>query len=616
MPALVLAVAVLAAFGASGVALLRHFAPSLDPLERIAYGVPLGNVVASLALLSLACAIGFRVGLILAVAACGAASLLARSPAPRWPRFARPRGAALLSIAVLAAFGLRWLWFWSGAMSVDASGLWAAQRSLWADGAQHLGDIASFAYGDNFPPLHPRFPGHAFNYHYLTSITTAALVKIGVAPWTALCLHGFVLSLFVALAVFVFARRLGLGHGAAATSLILLVLGGGLAWWPTLHRIAIGGGAAPLWDYAALEAANFRWLNVYFALIAPQRALLYGLPLGLLTLRLLFVGAEVRSLRVFVAAGVVAGLLPFAHLGTLLALALLTPCLALAFPMRGWLGFFGTWALLAGPQLLAQQGGSAGAAGAFRWLPGWVAPPEPWAGFWLRNLGLFLPLLLASFAIPADLPPRARRFLLAFQPLFVVSNLFAFQPWDWDNTKILLWWYLASCLLVSGILSRSWRLRPAALWRPLVVAAVLSLTLSGLLENLDQALGRQRSLLLSAEEIELARRVREGTDPHALFAVGLQHNHPVPVLSGRRVVMSFPPWLWSQGIDSSRRERELTAIMTLRPDAASLIDRLGVAYVVVGPDEERRFGADPEAWSARYPCVIRTEHYRVYRVRP
>jgi hypothetical protein len=87
------------------------------------------------------------------------------------------------------------------------------------------------------------------------------------------------------------------------------------------------------------------------------------------------------------------------------------------------------------------------------------------------------------------------------------------------------------------------------------------------------------------------------------------------MLSGRRVVMSFPGWLWSQGIDSSRRERELRSIMTLAPDSARLIDALSVDYVVVGPDEQTRWGADPESWRARYPCVIRTEHYAVFAVR-
>jgi len=593
MVALLLSCAVLAGFGAGGIGAVRRLAPALDPLEQLAYGVPLGAVLCSLALLGLASLFSWSATLVWALGGLGLL-LGARSA---WRLTAQlgavPRGAALVSLLVLLLFSLRWLVFWSGALTVDATGLWAGERSLWGDAALHLGDVASFAYGGNFPPVHPRFADHAFNYHYLTSITAAAFVSLGMPPWTALCLHGWIFSSWAALGVIAFARRLGASHATASLALVLLMLGGGLSW---------------CWD------PRVRWLNVYFALIAPQRGWLYGIPLGLLTLRLLDLGEKRKEMGSFVAAGVVAGLLPFAHLGTLLALALLVPVLAVAFPTRRWFAFFGVWALVAAPQLYAQQAGSVGAAGAFRWSPGWVAPPEPWLVFWLKNLGLFLPLLIFTFSAELDLSPRARRFLLAFQPLFLASNLFIFQPWDWDNTKILLWWFLASSLLVAALLSRSWRLRPLWLSRPAIVLVVLSLIASGVVDNVKQAAGASRNRLLTTEELGVAVRLRELTDPHALFAVGLRHNHPVPMLTGRRVLMGYPGWLWSQGIDSKTRERELTAIMKLAPESSELLARYGVDYVVVGPDEVSRFGADPEAWRARYPSALTTDHYEVFAI--
>src|SRR5262249_17922993 len=162
----------------------------------------------------------------------------------------------------------------------------------------------------------------------------------------------------------------------------------------------------------------------------------------------------------------------YAHLGTFLALVLLTPALVIAFPTRRWLWFVATWMILAGPQLVVQQGGSAGAAGAVRWGPGWVAPPRPCVWVWLTHLRRFLPLLILSLSAEGLLSPRARRFLLAFQPLFVLSNLFVFQPWDWDNTKILVWWYLASSILVAALLAGAWTLRPVAITRPVVTMIV------------------------------------------------------------------------------------------------------------------------------------------------
>jgi uncharacterized membrane protein len=101
-----------------------------------------------------------------------------------------------------------------------------------------------------------------------------------------------------------------------------------------------------------------------------------------------------------------------------------------------------------------------------------------------------------------------------------------------------------------------------------------------------------------------------------VFAVGLQHNHPVPMLAGRRVVMSYPGWLWSQGMDYAQRERDLRAMFALGPRTPELFEVYGVDYVVIGPEERTRLGANLEAYRARYPRVVRTIQYEVFVVRP
>ena len=145
----------------------------------------------------------------------------------------------------------------------------------------------------------------------------------------------------------------------------------------------------------------------------------------MLTVTLLVRAARRRSPRARSSlAGVVAGFLPLAHLPTLLALAMVTPFLALllarrpwhlrTIPWRGWIVFHVVWIAVAMPQLLTQLGGGAGALAAFRLDLGWVAGiRDPWWWFWLKNLGLFIPLgLLALGARPdpaAAGPSRAAR---------------------------------------------------------------------------------------------------------------------------------------------------------------------------------------------------------------
>ncbi|HEY0603308.1 MAG TPA: hypothetical protein VGD58_10375 [Herpetosiphonaceae bacterium] len=638
---LLAALVLLLSMGALGVALLRRFARLLDPLEQIAYGAPLGVVIASLALLALACLFG-QLSLLMVVAIEVAAALAAGLIWPDWQMLRQFRlrhlgeqptsgivaadqrsrwlSVGVLPLLVLGGFALRWALFWAGGLNYTADGLWAGHVNIWGDWPQHLGDVTSFAYSANFPPMHPRLVGHHYDYHYLAALTSAASVTLGVDPATSLTLHSFIFSLLGLLGLYAFARRLTGDRGVAALVLILFLLGGGLGWVLTAADInashdLLGTLRQQPWNATRLGQANFRWENMYFAFIMPQRGYLYGMPLGLLCLTLLLIGVERNEARWFGLAGIVAALLPLAHLSTLLSLALITPFLFLLFPSRWWLLFFGVWVLLAVPQLYIQQGGERGATAALRLQVGWIAKPDSWLWFWLKNLGAFLPLLLVALTQPDLLSVRAWRFLWGFMPVFALANLVVFQPWDWDNHKVLVYWFLAVAILVAALLMQTWRQQRSIVVRGLLVVVVLTMTLSGLLVNLHQLLGLSRYQLANTEEIMLADLVRTQTPERAVFAAGIQNNHPVPMLTGRRVVMSYPGWLWTHGIDVAERERDLREIYALGERTDALLKQYGVDYVVIGPGERNDLAANTAAFQARYPVVISTPNYQVFDVR-
>ena len=642
MISLLAGVALLAAMGAPGVAALRRAGLDLDPLERVAYGLPLGVVVSSLVLLGLAIFLGLSVPLVVAVGFAGpvvarllwpgtpsplALSIISRPPGPAAStgvmasasRMLRS-GLPLLPALVIAGFVLRWVLLWSSALTYGPDGLAAGQLNIWGDWSAHLGDVMSFAYGDNFPPEYPRLAGQPFAYHYLVSITAAAMVKLGMSPITALPLQSFLFSVLLLLGLYAFARRLLGDRNAAALAVLLFLLGGGLGWLVTVREMAsthnvLGTLLHHPWDQMLQSDANYQWKNVYFSLIEPQRPYLYGLPLALLILTLLLSGVQTRGRRALIAAGLVAGLLPLAHLGTLLALALVTPFLFLLFPSRRWFLFFGIWVAVAVPQLLLQQGGKPAAASAIRLEIGWLAKSDPWIWFWFKNLGLFLPLLVVALISRDLMPPVAKRFLWAFMPVFVIANLIVFQPWDWDNTKIIVYWFLAVCLLAAALLVRLWHRYRSPVLRGLLLVALTTMLLSGVLINLQQLLGLDRHLLLTTEELQVAEQVRQKTAPRAMFVTGTQHNLPVSVLTGRPIVMGYPGWLWSYGFDYSTEQRDLYAIFAYDPDTPELLKKYGVDYVVIGPEERREFAVNYTAFSQRYPVIIRTPNYTVFDVR-
>jgi hypothetical protein len=614
VPALLTAT-LLTAMGWLGVGLLRKLAPDFDALEQVAYGVPLGAVATSLAMLASACAIGklspFVVVIAGIIAALGGAALAPwRGPIA----IALPSRVAMACFLALAA---RWAVLYWDVYSVDPAGLWTGHVHVWGDWSAHLGDVSSFAYGDNFPPHHPRLAGYHFAYHYLTSITAASMVVLGVPVTTSLAWQSFVFSLAATLALFVFVRRLTGRDGVATLAVGLFLFGGGGGWWLSFRELFGGSGLhhfwARPWDPALQAAANFQWKNVYFSLLLPQRGYLYGLPLTLMALALLYSGMQGKSARPFIAAGVVAGLLPLAHLGSMFALALLTVPMAVLFPTRRLIWFVGVWSALAVPQLLFQQGAQPGALSAMRWQPGWIASPDNWGWFWCKNLGLFWPLLVVALARRSLLPAPTRRLLLAFMFVFVAGNLVVFQPWAWDNTKVLMYWFLATCILVAALLARLWSGAgvPA---RVALCGLVFALVASGLLENLDQLLGRDRHLLLSTEELRVGEYVRLSTPPRSVFAAAPQHNQPVSLLAGRTVVMGFSGWLWSHGLPYADRERDLHTIFSGGRQTDSLLRRYQVRYILIGPAGRAAWPANVDALRLRYASVLRTENYELFDV--
>ncbi|HLB78404.1 MAG TPA: hypothetical protein VJO72_15345, partial [Candidatus Dormibacteraeota bacterium] len=318
----------------------------------------------------------------------------------------------------------------------------------------------------------------------------------------------------------------------------------------------------------------------------------------------------------FLVAGALTGLLPLIHVHSLVVLGIVTACWALLFPRPAWIGFFGVMLLLAVPRLLMAVPGDPGAPPEHqypRWLIGWMSGSDapPW--FWIRNTGLFIPLLLLALLSPLVLRGRARLLIAPFSLVFLIANLVKFQPWDWDNSKLLVFWYLASAVAVGALLVRLWRSHPlgaigtAGIW--------LSLTLSGVLSLMQYLPPQGPSYVwFTSEQVQLAADVRRLTPPKAVFVTGEQPNNAIADLAGRSVLMSYPGWLWSYGIDYSQREADLLRIYRGGAAALDLLHRYHADYLVIGPDERNTMQPDVDYFNAEFRLVLQTANYQIFAV--
>lgn len=257
-------------------------------------------------------------------------------------------------------------------------------------------------------------------------------------------------------------------------------------------------------------------------------------------------------------------------------------------------------------------------------------------GFWLSNTGIFLVLaagLVALAAARGPAPGRARRLqLLRFWGpgwlAFLLANLVITQPWNWDNTKLLSYWYLVAAIPLAWLLTQA----PRGAWlRVLAAAATLTLVLSGVLAELAGLEGRSTTLqtqpsgatatLAGPPELTVAREVERRTSPRAIFLTEGQPNDPVTSLAGRTAVLGYYGWLWSYGQPLAARYRAVQLMYAGCTGTGScqvgyLLARYRVGYVEFEPGDYNQVAANL-AWyrSQRLPVVASAPGYVIFDVR-
>jgi uncharacterized membrane protein len=78
--------------------------------------------------------------------------------------------------------------------------------------------------------------------------------------------------------------------------------------------------------------------------------------------------------------------------------------------------------------------------------------------------------------------------------------------------------------------------------------------------------------------------------------------------------MRYPGHLSSHGIDYQQREDDVKQIYQGGPMADSLLDKYGIKYVLVSPEELNTLNANM-AYFSRFPVVAEAGQAKVFKVR-
>jgi hypothetical protein len=526
----------------------------------------------------LAGSLGPAVGVLSLLAGGIAGSLAARSVSRAAIGAGSPEGSArpwdVLALIAFAAVSLRqfgWIAFERG------GALLTLLPYNYGDLPLHWTYVSHLAGGASFWPENPILTGERLRYPFGVDLLTAVLVQLGASLPVLLPLMGLVGAALGALAL----RRWG---GALAVA--GFVFSGGLAGFQVLW-------SGRIVDYQSAVA----WKNLYLALFVPQRGFLLALPAGLLLLwswrrRLL---RDEPALPPWVE-GVLWGALPIVHLHTFAFASLLVAVWAVgasrvraALPSLAWAAVPAAWSVW-------QVTDSFRAASLVGWKPGWTIGAQNPLAFLLVNFGLFLPLAVAALALAARERRREGRLVLG-PALAVLGALFLVRlaPWEWDNTKVMLWCYVAALPPIGSLVLP----RFGARWRAALVAGLL---FSGAVSVLGASLPRGPRLeVLDRAEYEGVCRALAGVRTRRV-ATAQTFNHPV-ALCGKPIVAGYPGHLWSHGLDASAVEKGLARLMRGEAGWREEARGLGASHVFWGYRESQAFPDSEQPWREAAPPV-------------
>ena len=528
------------------------------------------------------------------------------------------------TLATYSLFGFLFWHFGKEMLQVKQNGWYVGHINLWGDLLLHLSFINKFLVSGQILPTSPIFPDTKPNYPIFADFATALVARftgIDFALFLVTVITGILLIYISRIFIKTFIRN----EAVIFLALLLFFANGGLGFYYFLQDYFTSGESIFAFlshiprEYTNIKDQGFWWINNYLAYFLPQRGLLFAFPITLLVFSLLYIGFKKGERRYFILAALLSGSLTLVQAHSLFvifqvcAIASIFMMVKSKFDKRiitNWLVFAAVTTAVALP-LFNSISSSMSALSHIRFDPGWTSQ-ENIIWFWFKNLGIFAPVLVVAIFW---LFKKNRLLFLLYLPflmIFFFSNIFVFQPWDFDNGKLLIYWHFASAIVVAYFLIDQFFHESAA--RGIAgIFIVLSMTLSGALDIFRTFTPVTNYQIFTTLDLEVAKSVMNLTHENAIFVTASNHNHPIPALTGRSTLVGFHGWLWSHGLPYEGRAADVTKTYLGDKEAQELIAKYKVSYVTVGPSEKATFNINI-SYLEKFPTIYLDADWQIYDV--
>lgn len=509
--------------------------------------------------------------------------------------------AYILLVGLIFAFILG-----SQSLSLTSLGYMVGGGGMYGDSALHAAYTSRILTGE-FPLLNPLFGGKILVYPYANDLLSAILIffkfDLGSAFfWPQVFFFMSFMYLFYKF-VSKFSDIISFFFSSA---IFFLGWGVGFLYFLKEQPLSLNLFSSVGREYTNNVVYNLNFHNVLTGLILPERSFLPGLVLGLGLILFIYDYFEKSEKKNLLVAFSILGILPFWHTHTFIFFSFFMLIFLIVriskkttikfirdFVIGSVIGFI---LLLPFLYLFLSNHST---SGFLRLSLGWMNGNENLALYWLRNSWLILPLAAISFF---TLKGQKKFYFICAFFSFLVANFVIFQPWEWDNIKILSLSFLFFSILVGKLMSDLFR-KNVLLVIP-VLLLLASFIFSGSLSLALQL--KNKFTIYDRDDIALADWAKNATGADDIFLGEAIPNQPIPGLSGRQVYMGYPGHLWVHGIDYSAREVQINNIYAGNVGLIGELDPR-VDYFVV---PSRLF----YLFETLSGLVFENSKYRVYRV--
>lgn len=613
-------------------------------VEAIAASIAIGFVVSAWLFFVFALVLGWPIALPLVTVLLIFASVLSL-------RYVRPRYTLNNTPYVRTQGWRRWL-VWLTTLGVTmtisylvflsyqfpvANGAWISNSNVWGDGPLHVTLANQFAHGDSVDLASSLYKKVLLTYPPIADFWSGVLLRLSNNWYVSLMLPSLAMTAALLQLLFSFGYRLLGSTRAAWLAWLMIVFSGSLNGAIVLSQVLFTKGLEAYHNFVSTSitvATGDDYLNFIHSHAIPQRAFLFGMPIAIVVMMgiLEFYRFHQNKKKqtqhnwreAAVIIGVLAGLLPLVHTHSfmvmvgIIVLATIGLWLKFKHVFDEWLIIVGITAMLSIPQIVWQFG-STYFGGFSHWIFGWMlthpqSPPDDfWLWFWFRNTGwLFIVMIFGWYWLRRQkVTQEIWFFYLAGLGIFIISNLYIFQPTYWDNMKFFeyAFWFM---MLVSAAIFSHWSRHT----RGAIIAALLmiSLTITGIYTLIVSG-PRLTYELLSPDDVRFGNHLRQILPKQSFLLTTERHNNPVTMLGGGKVFILFNGWYnlyddqWQQAI--SERDTMLGGL----GNSQDLITRYGLTHAIFSDGDLLRGSVNKIFFDTNYNLISYENGWWVYDLR-